>query len=116
MRLLRLSILAIVMGFSLQIVAQEKPEVSSYSEIAKQVKLYPNPAIEYLTVKFETAQAKKATFVLHNIIGSEVETEKEVVDDFEVKIKVKDLNTGFYLLLVRNEDTGLKGAYKFLKK
>ena len=100
---------------SLQMVAQERPD-GGHLELSKQVKLYPNPAVEYLTVRFETPQAKKAKFVLHNIIGSQVETESEVIDDFEVRIKVKDLSTGFYLLLVHNEETGLKGAYKFLKK
>lgn len=115
---MRLSGVLILVFVSLLVsasLAQEKVETANI-ELSKQVKLYPNPAIEYLTVKFETPQAKKATFVLHNIIGSEVDTEKEVIDDFEVKIKVKDLSTGFYLLLVRNEETGLKGAYKFLKK
>lgn len=103
------------LGFSSQLSAQDIQD-PSIPEAAKQVKLYPNPAIEFLNVKFETPQAKKAKFVLHNILGSEVEVEQEIVDDFEVRIKVKELNTGFYLLLVRNEETGLKGAYKFLKR
>jgi hypothetical protein len=115
MRLTGVLILSLIISLSTALVAQERPEAAN-TEISKQVKLYPNPAVEYLTVKFETPQAKKANFVLHNIIGSEVETEKEIIDDFEVKIKVKDLSTGFYLLLIRNEETGLKGAYKFLKK
>ncbi len=96
-------------------VAQERPESTS-TDLSKQVKLYPNPAVEFLTVKFETPQARKVKLVLHNIIGSQLETESEVIDEYEVKIKVKDLSTGFYLLLVKNEETGLKGAYKFLKK
>jgi hypothetical protein len=103
------------LGFFSQAVGQDIQETSNLENV-KQVKLYPNPAIEFLTVKFETPQAKKAKFVLHNILGSEVEVEQEVIDDFEVRIKVKELNTGFYLLLVRNEETGLKGAYKFLKR
>ena len=97
------------------LLAQQKPENVSV-DLTKQVKLYPNPAIEFLTVRFETPQARKAKLALHNIIGSELETESELIDDFEVRIKVKDLSTGFYLLLIKNEETGLKGAYKFLKK
>jgi len=85
-------------------------------ELYKSVKLYPNPAIEFVSVKFETPQAKKVKFNLHNIIGSEMPVESEVVDDFEVHIKVKDFSTGVYLLSIRNEETGLKSAYKFLKK
>lgn len=114
MKLTGTLILALLLSFS-GLSAQDKPESASI-DLSRQVKLYPNPAVEYLTVKFETPQAKKATFIMHNIIGNVVETEKEVIDDYEVKIKVKDLNTGFYLLIVQNESTGLKGAYKFLKK
>jgi hypothetical protein len=82
----------------------------------KTVKLYPNPAIEVVSVKFETPQAKKVKFSLHNIIGSEMPLESEVIDDYEVHIKVKDFATGVYLLSIKNDETGQKSAYKFLKK
>lgn len=85
-------------------------------ELAKSVKLYPNPAIEFVSVKFETPQAKKIKFSLHNIIGSEMPLEAEVIDDYEVHIKVKDFSTGVYLLSIKNDETGHKSAYKFLKK
>lgn len=119
MNTLKLILFVLAIGISASLTGQEKPENGSgmpAADQAKQVKLYPNPAVEFLTVKFETPQAKTAKLVLHNIIGNELETETEVIDDFEVKIKVKDLSSGFYLLLVKNEHTGLKGAYKFLKK
>jgi hypothetical protein len=106
-----------LVGLSALILAQSKPESTPTDPLQfKQVKLYPNPATEYLTVKFEAPVAKDSKFTLHNIIGNELETETEVVDDYEVKIKVKDLSSGFYLLLVRHEQLGLKGAYKFLKR
>ena len=88
----------------------------SQQELSKSVKLYPNPAVEYVYVKFETPQARKVKFSLHNILGSEMPLESEVIDDFEVQIKVKDFLTGVYLLSVRNDESGLKSAYKFLKK
>jgi hypothetical protein len=85
-------------------------------ELSKSVKLYPNPAVEFVSVKFETPQAKKVKFSLHNIIGSEMPLESEVIDDYEVHIKVKDFSTGVYLLSIKNDETGHKSAYKFLKK
>ena len=75
MRLFKLIVLSVFVGLLSQLHAQEKPEMATY-DVSKQVKLYPNPAVEYLTVKFETAQAKTATFTLHTIIGTEVEAEK----------------------------------------
>jgi Secretion system C-terminal sorting domain len=115
MTFLRAIFIVFIVSAGLMAAAQARPE-SAPTDASKQVKLFPNPAIEFLTVKFETAQARKAKLSIHNIIGNELETETEVIDDFEVRVKVKDLSTGFYLLFVKNEETGLKGAYKFLKK
>lgn len=111
------SVLVLVCVFmaSLAVAQGEKVESASV-DLSKQVKLYPNPAVEFLTVKFETPQAKKAKFILHNIIGNELETESEIIDEFEVRIRVKDLSAGFYLLSIKNDESGFKGAYKFLKK
>src|SRR5436190_19659973 len=100
---LKLIFFVLAFGISVSAISQERPENGPGpfpADQSKQVKLYPNPAIEFLTVKFETPQAKNAKLVLHNIIGNELETESEVIDDFEVKIKVKDLSSGFYLLLI----------------
>ena len=88
----------------------------SQVEEVKPVKLFPNPAIDYVHVKFEAPQAKTSTFTLHNIIGNTLETETEVVDEFEVRVRVKDLSAGMYLLSIKNDYTRLKGAYKFIKK
>ena len=87
-----------------------------HTDEVKAVKLYPNPAIEYVNVKFDVPQAKSSTFVIHNILGSALETEVEFIDEFEARIKVKDLSSGMYLMSISNEHTGLKGAYKFIKK
>lgn len=90
---------------------QLRPEFSKTS-----VQLFPNPAIEYLTVKFEEPVAKKTKLALHNILGSGVEIEQEVIDDFEVRLRVKDLPTGYYLLSLKEENTHQRGTFKFLKR
>jgi Secretion system C-terminal sorting domain len=110
----RILILVVCVAATLA-VAQEKAEPSK-GDLSKQVKVFPNPAVEFLTVKFETAQAAKSTAAIRNIIGNEMAVESEVVDEYEIRLKVKDLPTGFYFLLIRNENTGLKEAYKFLKR
>lgn len=86
------------------------------NENLKSVKLYPNPSIEYLSVKFETPIAKHVKLNVHNIIGSEMPLETEVIDDFELHVKVKEYSAGVYLLSIRNEESGHKSAFKFLKK
>lgn len=86
------------------------------SDPIKQVQVYPNPAIEFLSLKFEAPQAKKVKLTVHNILGNTLEVETEVVDEYEIKLKVKELATGYYFVSVRDEQANLRGTYKFLKR
>ncbi|MBX7127624.1 MAG: T9SS type A sorting domain-containing protein [Cyclobacteriaceae bacterium] len=96
--------------------AQEsRPDVKAAVD-TRQVTLYPNPAVETVTVKFEQAQTAKVRMTLHNIIGNVVEVESEILDDYEIRLKVKDLPAGYYLLAIRNDDSGFKGTFKILKR
>lgn len=80
------------------------------------VQVFPNPAIEYVSVRFDAPIARKTKLILHNIIGNMMEFESEEVDDFEMRIKVKDLPTGYYFLSIREENAHTKGIFKFLKR
>jgi hypothetical protein len=82
----------------------------------KKVEVYPNPAIEFLSLKFEAPQARKVQLTVHNILGNTLEVETEIVDEHEIKLKVKELATGYYFVSVRDEQTNLRGTYKFLKR
>ena len=84
-------------------------------EPAKLVKLFPNPASDYLSVKFETPVAKTVRLTLHNIIGNSLEIESEIIDEHEIRLKVKDLPSGVYLLSVK-DDADLHSIVKFLKR
>jgi len=53
---------------------------------------------------------------VHNILGNTLEVETEVVDEHEIKLKVKELATGYYFVSVRDEQANLRGTYKFLKR
>lgn len=81
----------------------------------KSVRLFPNPATDYLSIKFEAPVARTAKLELHSIIGNSLEVECEIVDDYEIHVKVKDLPMGYYLLDVKNEGNQ-RNAFKFLKR
>jgi hypothetical protein len=66
-------------------------------------KLYPNPAVEYLHVSFEEPIAKQSKLTVHNIIGNILEVETETIDEHVVRLRVKDLPVGYYLLAIRDE-------------
>ena len=83
---------------------------------AKVVQIYPNPATEYLTIKFESPIAKSSKLAFHSIIGSAIELEQEAIDDFEIRVKVKDLPVGYYIIAVHDPQNNSRAIYKFLKK
>lgn len=98
----------------------QNQDVLAYStektDLAKSITIYPNPATEYVNIKLSTLEAADAKITLYTILGTELQIEKEVVNDHEVRLRVKDLATGYYLLAVRDEQLQFKATYKFLKR
>ncbi|MCA4900467.1 MAG: T9SS type A sorting domain-containing protein [Bacteroidota bacterium] len=95
--------------------SQTKDEGLLASDPIKSAHVYPNPTSEFLNVKFESPISKKSVFKIHNIIGNEMDVEAEVIDEFEVRFRVKDLHEGYYILAVQNSQSGTKATHKFLK-
>jgi hypothetical protein len=87
----------------------------SGNDVLKAAHVYPNPAVDYLYLKFDQPVAKEVTLELHSIIGNSLEIETEVVDDFEVRVRVKDLPSGYYLMDVKKPGMN-HHAFKFLKR
>ena len=96
--------------------AQTREEGAFSNQTEPVVKLYPNPAVEYLHVSFEQPVAKEAKLTVHNIIGNVLDVETETIDEHEVRIKVKDLPVGYYILAIRDERTNSRSNLKFLKR
>jgi len=97
----------------------QKDEVTSYGVPQldeKSVTIHPNPATEYLNVTFQNPIAKKAKLTVHNVIGNVVDVETQTVDEFEVRLRVKDLPVGYYLLAVRDEESNSRSTIKFVKR
>lgn len=92
------------------------PAFVDKTDPAKYVQLFPNPATDYVNVKFEQPRAKKIKLSMSTIIGNSLDLEVEAVDDYELRIKVRDLPSGYYLLAIHDEDARVKNTYKFLKR
>ncbi len=98
-------------------VAQPKEELSQPDRFSvKSVSLFPNPATDYLSVKFDEPHARAVQLMVHNIVGNVLTIEMEVIDEHEVRLRVKDLPAGYYFLALRDEQTHTKSTYKFLKR
>jgi hypothetical protein len=85
-------------------------------DLSKTVHIFPNPAVEYVHVKVTEFPADKAKLTLHNIIGNKMDIETEVVDEHELRIRVKDLASGYYLLAIKDEKSQSYGIFKVLKR
>ena len=110
-------ILAILIS-SLGVRAQSDIEFTQpeRQEISKSVQLYPNPAIDFVNVRLEHVSVSNVNVTLHNIIGNEIRIETDIVDEHTLRIRVKDLDSGYYLLALNDSQSKFKGIYKFLKR
>jgi len=84
-------------------------------EISAAIKLYPNPAPDYLYVQLGGLKASNATISVHTISGNEIRPEVETIDDHEVRVTVKDFSPGYYFLSVKDTQSKYQGVFKFLK-
>ena len=124
MRLVRIFlVLAMAAAFQAswsQALPEEYASTAQERDPSKMVSIWPNPASEYLFVKLNDFPVEKARLTLHTIIGNQMEIESEITDDENqekvIRVKVKDLASGYYLLAVKDEESKFRGTYKFLKR
>lgn len=78
------------------------------------ISIYPNPAVEFLVVQID-GDIDDPEFELNSMIGNKLTIKPEEVGIGKYKIQVKDLATGYYFLVVKDEEKRFKKAFKFLK-
>ena len=91
-------------------------EMSERGDITKSVHIYPNPTTEYVNVRFEHISVDGLKVTVHNLIGNEINIETEKISDHELRIRVKEFDSGYYLLALKDEHSNFKGIYKFVKR
>ncbi len=79
------------------------------------VSIYPNPVVDVLIVQID-GQLSKTQFELNSMIGNRVVIKPENVGNGKYKIPVKDLATGYYFLIIQDDEERFKKAFKFLKQ
>lgn len=120
MRFLKfLPVVFVLSAFQLSM-AQSQPETqppaSQEVNLTRSVHLFPNPATEFVDVQLDQFLAENVKLTVHNIIGNELSVETEILDENLIRVKVKDLASGYYLLAVKDEESKFRGTYKFLKR
>lgn len=104
-------------GFS-QSIGEEGSSLSygtETSDYREDIKLFPNPAPDYLYVKLGRLESANVTLGIHNVIGNELDPEVERIDDHQIRVRVKDMAPGYYFLSVSDNGSKFRGIFKFLK-
>jgi hypothetical protein len=113
-------ILVITLSFTAGLAfSQNQPDegvITAERDLSQSVHIFPNPAVEYVHVKIMEIPASKIILAVHNILGNKVDIETEIVDEHELRVKVKDLTSGYYLLAIKDDEAKFRGTYKFLKR
>lgn len=85
-------------------------------DLSNQIEVYPNPSIDYIVVNIKNSTLRETSFELHSIIGNTVKVDAENLGRDKYKINVKNFNPGYYFVVVKDDFSQFKEAYKFLKK
>jgi hypothetical protein len=105
------------LSFAVQAQTQQDYDMTGGpSDITKSVHIYPNPAVDFVHIRLDRFSTDNIKLTVHNIIGNQVEVETEVIDEHEIRVRVKDLSSGYYLLALKDDQDRFKGTYKFLKR
>ncbi|MEQ9298541.1 MAG: T9SS type A sorting domain-containing protein [Cyclobacteriaceae bacterium] len=95
----------------------ENPIIQQASiDIKNQIEVYPNPAVEFLIVEIQNSELVDTQFEMHSLIGNQVTIDPEEIGYNLYRIPVKSFSTGYYFLVVKDEISRYKKAFKFLKK
>lgn len=85
-------------------------------EVVNTVELFPNPVEDYLQIKILNSSLKNVKFEMHSIIGNVVQVETEQLGLDSYRIPVESFASGYYFLVVKDDETRYSKAFKFLKK
>jgi hypothetical protein len=120
MRLLRIfTVVMMIVSGAFTLFAQERTPQTIPAErvdVIKSLHIFPNPAEEFVHVRSEYLNSADIKLTIHNIIGNEIPSETEVVDEHELRVRVKDFTTGYYLIALRDEKKKITTTVKFLKR
>jgi hypothetical protein len=120
MRFVKLVLVVLMLSAFQLSMAQSQPDVPSPTtpevNLTRSVHLFPNPATEFVDVQLDQFPAENVKLTVHNIIGNELQVETEILNEHLIRVKVKELATGYYLLAIKDEESKFRGTYKFLKR
>ena len=87
-------------------------EVDEINSITSEVKVYPNPATEFLKINFSSSKFGDATISIYNIFGQEIKKQKVKIEKgtTEIEMPIDNLSEGMYFcnLIIDSKRSSLK--------
>ena len=91
-------------------------KLSNNSEVMNTIGIYPNPAVDYIIIEIEKSQLENPRFVLTSMIGNEIEITAETLGEDKFRIGLIGYPAGFYFLVIQDDLSQFKKAFRFLIK
>lgn len=95
--------------------AVENPTIKQSLTQPFTVELFPNPTVDFLNISISDTEVKNLQFEIYSVIGNKQDFEVEKQDNTSYKINVEALNTGYYLIVIKDPISRIDKAYKFRK-
>tara|TARA_A100000171_G_scaffold423_1_gene661 strand:- start:3873 stop:4250 length:378 start_codon:yes stop_codon:yes gene_type:complete len=80
------------------------------------VEVFPNPTSDFLTIDLSKLDLKKPKIEIRNIIGSKMEMTSEDLGDKKHRVDVTSYPRGYYLVLVKDDQSKFQQTIRFSKK
>lgn len=80
------------------------------------VEVFPNPTADFLTIDLSNFNLKKPNIEIRNIIGSKMFIIKEDSEEKKIRVDVSAYPRGYYLVLVKDDQSKFQQTVRFSKK
>jgi len=80
------------------------------------IRIYPNPAVDYIIIEVKESKLQDTRFVLTSMIGNEIEIEPETLGEDKFRVGLVGYPAGFYFLVIQDDLSQFKKAFRFLIK
>ena len=80
------------------------------------IAIYPNPATDYIIIEIKTPEYHNIRFALTSMIGNEIEITPELLGDYRFRLGLSGYPSGFYFLVIQDDLSQFKKAFRFLIK
>lgn len=107
-----------LMLFSVMAKAQNETMASlkMNSDPKVKVEVFPNPTSDFLTIDLSKLDLKQPKIEIRNIIGSKMEMTSEDLGDKKHRVDVTSYPRGYYLVLVKDDQSKFQQTIRFSKK